>query len=267
MILNEIAKRTGKFATDNSPALLTGVGVAGVATTAFLSGMAGYRAANIIRDAQSVKTSEMIGDSPGSYVIDDALTPKEKVRLVWPEFVPPIIAGVSTVTAIVLATKIGMRRTAAMAAAFQISERAYGEYRAKAEEVFGKNKEQNLRDQIAQDRVTTTPNREILIFNDGEQLCFDKPTNRYFKSSMQEIVKAANDLNYELLRNGSASQSDFFIRLGLPTSPMTDRIGWFSDHMLEVEYSSAIAEDDRPCLVIDYHMVPIQDPDAESWRD
>lgn len=249
MTLSNITNSVGKFTADNSPVLLTAVGVAGAITTAALTGKASYKAAQIIREAQDWEDMQ-----EKSHPFET----KEKINLVWTEFIPAAGVGVLTIVSIVGANRIGSRRAAAVAAAYSLSEKAFTEYKDKVYEKFGQKKEQNIRDEVAQDRVTRTPGSEVVIIGDGEVLCFDSFSGRYFNSSMETLKKAQNDLNYRMLGDNYASLGDFYNLIGLPTTPYSEEVGWTSEKLLEVSFSTVLSEDQKPCISIEFAVEPVR---------
>ena len=53
------------------------------------------------------------------------------------------------------------------------------------------------------------------------------------------------------------SLTDLYQELGLSSTEMGDDLGWNSDEgMIEVDFSSALANDGTPCLVIGYNYAP-----------
>ena len=152
-------------------------------------------------------------------------------------------------------------RAAAVAAAYTISEKAFSEYKEKVVERLGTPKEQKIRDEVAQDRVTKNPpnERETIITGGGEVLCYEAFTGRYFKSDMETLKKAQNDLNYVMLNDGYASLSDFYNKIDLPTTSYSDEIGWTSDKLLELNFSTVLSDDGRPCISIDFMAAPVRD--------
>lgn len=245
MNISRLVKVSQQFAIDNSPSLLTAIGVVGVFSTAVLTGKASYRAAEVISENWTFK--------PGTY--DEEPTPRQKVELTWKLFIPAGVTGSLTVAAILGANHISASRAAGLAAAYSLSERAFEEYAAKVAERIGPKKEQAVRDEIAQDRVNKTPSTELIIMG-TDVPCFDSYSGRYFSSSMEKIRKAENDLNYMLLHEGAASLTDFYDMLGLTPTQHSTEVGWSSDLQLEVYVSTVIAEDNRPCLAINFRTPP-----------
>lgn len=249
MTFHELIKRAEKLTLDNSPAILTALGVTGTLTTAFLTGKATLRSAEIIAEEQ--RRLDM-------HETSHPLERKEKIKLVWKEFIPPAAACVLTVVCIVGSNRIGTRRTAAMAAAYSISERAFSEYKDKVVERMGEKKERDLRDEVMQDRITSNPPTDIIVTGGGKTLCYDAYTGRYFYSEMERLKKAENDTNFQLLADGYASLSDFYHRIGLKSTSQSDELGWNVDKQLTVEYSTVLFEERLPCVAINFVVTPMR---------
>ena len=250
--LVDLAKQAEKFAVDNSPMILTGVGIAGTVTTAFFAGRGSFKAAQLIAHEQ---TKENIRGH------HQPLTTKDKARLTWTLYIPAVGTGILTVVAIVGANQIGTHRAAAIAAAYTISEKAFTEYKEKVVEKLGENKEREVRDEVAQDRVTRNPvsEREVIIAGGGEVLCYDAFTGRYFESDMETLKKAQNDTNYRIISDNYASLTDFYNNLGLSGTEYSDEIGWNTDKLLELEITATMSEDQRPCISISFATKPVRD--------
>lgn len=249
----DIVKQAEKYAVDNSPTILTGIGAAGTVVTAYLAGRAAYRMG---LDLNAGHYEPLLEGLP-----PENPSTGEIVKRYWTDFVPAIGVGTLSVAAIIGANRIGTRRAAAVAAAYSLSEKAFFEYREKVEEKLGEKKHRALRDEIAQKRVDDNPvsTREVVITGNGDVLCYDSLTGRYFESSMEAIRKAQNDINQKIVGGvGSyASLTEFYDMLGLSGTAFSEQVGWNSDRPLEVHFSTVISEDGRPCLSIEYDELPI----------
>jgi Family of unknown function (DUF6353) len=245
----ELIDKGKQLVSDNSTALLTGIGVTGTVTTAVLTGRASFKAARII-DAE---TKALKDDEP-------ELTNKDKVKLVWTHYIPAVGVGTVTISSVILANRLSSKQAAALAAAYGLSEKAFQEYKEKVVEKIGQNKETDIRDSIAQDRVRNNPvnSREIILAGTGEVLCFDILTGRYFQSSVEEIKRAENKMNFEIVHHMYVSLSAFYQEIGLPPTGFSEELGWNVDNRCEVKFSTVMSSDDRPCVAIDFHYLPIQ---------
>lgn len=225
-----------------APTILTTVGVAGTLTTAVMTAQAAASATRMI-DRQET-------------VFQEQLEFKDKFLLTWKCYIPPVVVGGLTVVAIVGANRIGVRRAAGIAAAYSLAERAHTEYKDEVRKTLGEEKEQKVRDRVAQERVSRSPGSTEVIISGTDVLCYEAYTGRYFKSSVETLKKAQNDLNYKVLNEGSASLAEFYDLIGLPQTDYSDLVGWQYDRILDLEFSTVLSEDQRPCLSFSFHHEP-----------
>lgn len=249
MNLSKLTHQTSKFVTDNSPAILTAVGVTGLITTAYLTGKASFKAAEIINDEEFVITND------DNFQISN----RQKFDLVWKLYIPAFGVGSMSVAAIIFANRVGTRRTAAMTAAYAISERAYSEYKDKVVETIGEKKELKVREEIAHDRVQALPpNQQVIITGNGDQIFMDAYSGRTFMSTMEAVKQAQNKLNHEVLNHGYASLSDLYSHLGLSSTKISDDVGWNSDKLMEMTFATTFTDDMKSCIVVDFNVAPVR---------
>ena len=238
--------------TRNSPILLTGLAVTGVVGTTIMAVQATPKAMHILeldRDRRE-KLSE--------FGAIDPLKRQEVIKLVWKCYIPAAAMGLLTVACVVGANKISLRRNAALASVYSLTESALKEYQSKVVETIGENKERKIRDDIAQDHLNANPlsSNQVIITGGGDMLCYDSLSGRYFKSDIEKIRKVENKLNRELMVNMYVSLNELYYELGLPDIDLGDDEGWDVDHIITFSFSSKIAENDQPCLVINYLVGP-----------
>ena len=255
-----LAHKAKFLVNDNSTTILTSVGVAGTVTTAYLTARSTFKAARII-DQERQEAEKLESGSNGHGDLDLSLP--RKVVLVWRHYIPPFVSGVTTITCIIVANKIASKKIAALALSSAISERALQEYKAKVVEKLGKKQDTAIRDEIAQERVLGQPVRsgEVIIAGAGEVLCFDMTTGRYFQSTVEEIKKAVNKVNHDLNNFMYASLSTFYDELGLPPTTYSDMVGWNANAQMDVQFSTVLSTDGRPCIAIDFEPAPFAEYD------
>lgn len=235
--------------SEHSPAILTGIGIAGMITTTILAVKATPKALEKIEDKKAELPPEQ-----------EELKPVEVVKTCWKCYIPAVLTGVFSITCLVSANSVNARRNAALAAACKISETALSEYREKVVETIGEKKEQTVRDAIAKDKVEKNPvsKSEVIITERGNTLCYDVHSDRYFKSDIDKIRRAVNNLNYRMTSGMemTISLNEFYDEIGLSHTQVGDDLGWVvHDGLIDIGFSSQIADDDTPCIVIE-HLIP-----------
>lgn len=80
-------------------------------------------------------------------------------------------------------------------------------------------------------------------------------TGRYFVGDMEKLRQAVNEVNAKLLREDYVVIGEFYYILGLQQTSSAGRLGWTSDKLLELEFSTTLTEDNKPCLAFDYNYV------------
>lgn len=253
MIFSKYGKVIEKFVTDNSPAILTVVGVVGTATTAYLTGKASFKAGTELQEQKEFFDSIATNGNQRTKI--------DKAKIVWRYYIPAVSSGAITVAAIICAHKVSTRRMAALAAAYSLSERRIDEYKDKVQEKLGIKKEKEVKDELAQDKINRFPGNthEVVILGDGKVPCFDLSSERYFQNTMEGIRQAQNDINQQVLINGYATLGDLYEVLNLKPTAYSEEIGWTPDNTLDIHITAVIPQGEkRPALAIDYDVKPIR---------
>lgn len=273
--ITQITKNLTEVFSRNSPSILTGIAVAGLVTTTILGIKATPKALQVIdefvwdkyeeevEDTDKISFPEWLGvNTDEGYSLTDRLkypTKKEIIKLTWKTYLPTIATGLVTITCIIGANHISLRRNAALASLYGLTEAAFKEYQTKVVETIGKNKELKIRDDISADRIKRNPPgmSEIIITGRGPVLCFDSLSGRYFRSDIEQIRKVVNELNRNMLSDMFLSLNDLYYGLGLSSIALGDQIGWSIDNgMIEVHFSTQLTDEGEPCLVLNYNIEP-----------
>lgn len=249
MTISHILNRAVKTVKSNSPEILTALSVTGVVTTAYLTAQATFKAAKLIETDKSYTWDPQ---HPG----DRKEQLKHDAKLVWRFYVPAGISGAVTIGCIIASKHSSGRRTSAAVAAYSLGERAFSEYREKVVEQIGEAKEQKIRDEIAQSKVDQNPpSSELVIVGTGHVLCCELYTGRYFRSDMETLRRAQNDINARNMREHYVSLNEFYDLVGLSSTSKSDIMGWNFERNLELRFSTCLAPDGEPCLAFEYNYV------------
>lgn len=236
-----------RFVSARSPEILTGIGIAGMVTTTVLAVKATPKAMSLIEDK---KNEDWV----------DELSPLDMVKIAWKPYIPAIITCVVSTTCIIGASSVNAKRNAALATAYKLSETALSEYREKVIETIGEKKEQIVRDKVAEERIKKNPvsKNEVIVTGNGKTLCFDPVSGRYFMSSIDVIKRAENELNKQMLHDisGYVSLNDFYDELGLDHTSVGDDLGWNTDQLIDICFSSQLNDNGEPSVVLDFLVAP-----------
>ena len=141
-----------KMANAHKPELLTGTGTALMILAVPLAVAATVETCKKVeeRKREVAQEMQMNSDEPEVPVDVDSieLPVKEVVKIGWKYYIPSAIATVSGAVCNVESTKEGLKRTAAMIVANQMTEAAFNEYRAKTHEVVGDKKEEEIQNRL-----------------------------------------------------------------------------------------------------------------------
>jgi hypothetical protein len=231
----------------HSPEILTGIGVAGMITTTVLAVKATPKALRLM-DEKKQETGK------------EKLSAVETVKTTWKCYIPAVVVGTAALGCIIGARSVDAKRNAALAAAYKISETAFAEYREKVVETIGEKKERDIRDNVNKDQIENNPptNNEIIITSSGETLCYDYYSKRYFKSDIDKIKRAVNEINRQLLLESYVSLNDFYDEIGLPGTDYGAKSGWNTVDLklIEIHIGAHLAENGTPCISIDFEVPP-----------
>ncbi len=180
------------------------------------------------------------------------------MKVTWKEYIPALLSGILTISCIIGANSIHVKRTAAIASVYSVATEALKEYQDKVIETIGEKKEEKLRNAIDQDHLTKNPveSNEIILLK-GDTLFYDKLSGRYFKSDMETVRQQVNNFNQELLQEMYKPLNEFYELIGLDNTDMGRNMGWnVDDGQLSIRYSAMIATNSEPCIVLNYNIEP-----------
>ncbi len=258
----KMLETTEIFAKKKSPAILAGLAVIGVASTAYAAYKAGLKADKILKEYKA----DLKDCHPKDREAKNAVR-GEMLKKMVPVMAPPVILGATTVSCIVGSQSISNRRIAALSAAYTLSESAVKNLEDKMEDALGEKKARSIRDAIVKDRLDRDypdDQKELISNNcvipgDGTVLCKDLYSGRFFYSNAESINQAIAKCSYNIVSDMYISLNDFYEAIGSPqldTIPMGDDLGWNIDNTqngkLPIVLRALLTKDNKPCLCLDY---------------
>lgn len=243
-ILSSISKGLKK----HSPEILTGIGVAGMIGTVIMAVKATPKAVILLEQKKEQDQTEK-------------LTFVDTVKTAGFCYIPTAITGVLSAACIIGASSINHKRNAALATIYALSETAFSEYKDKVVEIIGEKKEQTVKNEVLKDKVNDNPvsKNEVVLTEKGDTLCYEPLSGRYFKTDIDKLKKSENEINKIMLNSDYISLNDFYDEIGLKHIGIGDELGWSmsATGYINMRFSSMLADDGTPCLVIDFSKGPV----------
>lgn len=255
MKLKSLTRTAGRMLNKNASKILLGFGIAG----AFMA--VGFA-------VEATPKAMILLEEKKKELDVEKLDVKTIVKTAAPVYIPTAVSlGLSTVCA-VGALKVENKQNAALAAACSLSETALRTYQDKVLETIGPEKEQEIREAVALDKMAKSPEpatipaakgtKQTDISYDKRVKCWESLSGNYFYTTQNMIEKAINGVNKQLLGDFRVTENDLFDYLGIEHNHNGDLLGWDTDNTLGIEtfYSSKLDDDGMPCLVLDYRTPP-----------
>ena len=245
------------FLKKNSATILTVAAAAGVITTSVLSAKAAIKASRVLAHKEEEK--------------GEKLTFEETISAVWTIYIPPVVAGMSTIACVFGANILNKRQQASLASAYALIDNSYKEYKAKLKELYGEEAHNNIVDAIAAEKcdevhisaggLTSAYTQEIE--SDAEpRLFYDEYSGRYFETTIEKVLLAEYHLNRNYILRGFARLNEFYEFLGLEPTDYGETVGWDicgEIYWIDFNHRKAFIGDDNDgfeCYIIEMPYYP-----------
>ena len=257
----KIFKNVKRMIGKKSPEILIGLGVAGMITSTVLAVKATPKAMRLLDDVKK----ETWGEDSDNPMAHRDLTASEVVKITWKCYIPAIVTGGVSVACIIGANSVHVRRNAAIATAYKLSETALSDYKEVITEELNPDKVKDIHEKVAQKQVDRMPESksEVVVIGSGDVLFMEPVCGKPFKSDIETVRKVINDFNYRMTTGQEEyiSLSEFYDEFGLRHTKASDELGWNlgRDGQIEVEFIPTRADDGKPCLMLEYTVAPRYD--------
>lgn len=242
------------FEHRNRAAILTSIGVAGLWSTAWMAYRAGPRAEKILEEKRKDMRDILPEDKKTKRVVV-----METIKELFPVIFPTVLLGGVSTVCIIGSNTISSRRIAALTTAYTVTDSALKTYKSKVSDILGEKKAQQIKEAISKERVLNNPpesEEQIIHTGNGDVLCYDEYSGRYFYSNADKIGAAVVKLSYDIADEMWISLNELYFELGLPEIKMGDEFGWRFDRLdhglLPISYCAILTEDKKPCISVQY---------------
>lgn len=246
MEIGKVLKMMQSKIVKNAPKILTGVTVTGTIGASVSAARAG-----VLSGKEILLKEQELGRT---------LTAKEKFELVWTNYILSTILGGVTVTSAIAAAVMQNRRIDAISAVLAGTQQFATDIQEAVINKIGEKRYTDVRDDACRKKVEENPITQTtcVATGNGDSLMYESISGRYFTSDIESVRRAANDFQADIIGGISMSNSlnAWYDALDLPRIRLGEDVGWNLDNPLKVRFSTTIAVDGRPCIVVDYLTMP-----------
>lgn len=238
--MNKLVHRASLYAHRNAPTILTCVGGIGVVATSVMAVKATPKALQLLEEAKAEKGVD--------------LTKLEVVAVAWPAYIPAIVTGATTIACIFGANVLNQCQQASLASAYALIDNSYKEYKKKVEELYGKEANDQVQQEIAKDKY-----KENNIQQENDELLFyDEFSGRYFNATMERVLVAEYQINRELHNTGHDTLNHFYELVGLNPIDGGYALGWseggnyerYWQSWLDFRHNKVVMDEGLECYII-----------------
>lgn len=188
---------------------------------------------------------------------------KEIVKEVWKNYIPAVAAAAFGFACMFEADHIHRRGKSALLTLYALSEADRIDFKKKTEELIGKNKTQEIQQDVEQDRVfketsTMDDKVDVIETGHGSTLIKDAFSGRYFRCSYEYIRKKCNDLTYRLWSSMEMELNSLYFEIpNMEPAECGDMVGWVAeDGPIEPYFTSTFSAWGEPCAVMRFEVPP-----------
>lgn len=189
----------------------------------------------------------------------------QKIKTAGKIYLPAAGFMLVSMGSIIGGTVIGDHRLQVADGLLSLSNATIAGYQKKLVDAVGKEKAQEVEDQVAQQLMHENPPEvsNVISTGMGDQLIFDPLSGRYFTHDLNKVIAAANKINKRIICEIWVPVNEWYAELGLDEVGLGNTSGWNTDNFLEIPnepkyFMTQMTEDGRSCAVITYYNRPIR---------
>lgn len=257
--MGNLLGKTKMFFNRNSSMILTCVGGVGVIATAIAAAKATPKAIKLVEELEKEKGEE--------------LTTPEIIYTAAPAYIPTVLIGASTIACIFGANTLNKRQQASLMSAYALVDSSFKEYKGKLKEMYGEETHQSIVDAIAVEKAEKMNITSAYMVGNcdlsteegtGDPILFyDEHSNRYFESTIEQVMSAEYHLNRNYVLRGYSYLNEFYEFLGLETTDYGSVLGWAPNddgmYWIEFNHRKTILDDGLEVYIIEMPFEPTYD--------
>ncbi len=244
-----------RFMSKQSPAMLTGIALVGLAYSVITAVKATPKALDLIKDEERAKNRP--------------LTIMEAVKTAGPVYIPTIAAVAGTALCMSGVNVLNRRHQAMLTSGYAVVTHNFQAYRDKVVELLGEETDEDLTNAV----MERNGNYHIThIDTPDKKVRFYEPFSKTFITRYErEIMDAEYHMNRNYTLRGFAPLNEFFDFLGIPNTDLGENLGWtttWGDGYYWIDFSHLLKHDkDGDYYEIDYGFLGPDYNYEEDWDE
>lgn len=244
-----------QFFKYNGSSILTYIGAIGVLATSSMAILVTPKAINILEKKEQEK--------------QEKLSKMEMIQNAGFLYIPTFVIGMSTLACIFGANVLNKHQQASLISAYSLIDSSYKEYKIKLKELYSDEVHHKIIDALAIERANNVyVNAECLGSNcilsseetsNAKKLFYDEYGNRYFNSTIEQVISAEYHLNRNFILRGEACLNELYEFLGLEHTDYGSTVGWTMDWgicWIDFNHRKIISEDGKEFYTIEIPFGP-----------
>lgn len=250
-IFKKALLKTELFFKKNGSTILTVVASCGVVSSVATAITATPKAIKQIH-----KDSEINHGDP------DAYTKLEAFQSAWKYYIPTASLTLGTLSCIFGAHAVDKRRQASLISACVFANDQLSKYKAKVTELYGDDACNEVQKAIMKDGIEDADEPD-----DKELLFYDSHSDRYFTSTIKDVISAEYHLNRNFILRGYTDLNEFYRFLGIDETEFGSEVGWscyvgettYGYHWIDFTHKFVKFDDNLECYIIETPFEPTVD--------
>ena len=244
------------FLKRNASTILTCIGGAGVIFTTVTAVKATPKAMTLIEESKHEKGRE--------------LTTYEVIKTAGRTYIPTILVGIGTLSCIFGASVLSKRQQASLMAAYTLIDTSFKEYKNKVKELYGEETHQEIVNSIMVEKAedmyfhsayfATSCDLPLEEDRSEPRLFYDEYSNRYFETTIEQVLSAEYHLNRNYVLRGYAYLNELYEFLGLSATEYGSVLGWApldeGMYWIEFNHRKVVMDDGLECYILELPFEP-----------
>ena len=150
------------------------------------------------------------------------MTLEEKIKKSWKCYIPSGIIATSTIMCIIYSDYISINEKISMLNALASVQNNYKILKNSVDETCNSD----IKEEIMKKNIRGRIPKDVYIERTEEKIFYEEYTGKFFKSTIDNILKAEYLFNKQLAIAGSASLNDFYKYVGIEETDTGEYLGW-----------------------------------------